>query len=144
MLWHHWPTLGALGALWVSGGSTPAAIAPELVATGLAIEYNEALWAALQLWRPTWLQKLHVLVRTSVFPPLLIADVLTYTRIMRRGVARLLSTSSTTDGSTRVGIVKRLLIVQFVVAMAIDHAKNFHGCLRLCEKLLKGKFKVKQ
>ena len=153
VLWHHWPTIAALGAIWITGACSPAAAAGELLATGLLINYNEALWAFMSLYRPPWLQRLQVLIRTSVFPALLLADVCAYVRVTHAEVRWLVTHSDPAHPATprlRVsgippwtGSVARLVIVQLVLAMFLDHAKNFRGSLRLCLKLMQGKFKLR-
>lgn len=138
VLWHHWPTIGALGLLFAFGGagSTPARVAPEALAVGLLIHYNEALFVvcgAGPAARPAWVQRLHLVARNTVFPLLLAADALTYTRVMGGELCAL------RDGAG--GSTARLLIVQFVLAMAFDHAKNYRAVLRLAWKMCCGQWR---
>ena len=130
---HHMLVIGALSATWASGLS-PAHVAPELLAVGLWIEYNESLWALLSLWRPPWLQRAQVLVRASVFPPLLVADLVTYTK------AVLAELTAWVEG--RPWSPMKLALLQVVLLMAHGHYKALFGSARLCAKLARGQFRI--
>ena len=140
---HHWPTILAIACSRVAGISLGER-APWLFATGLAIQYNESSWNLLQLYRPPWAQRSHVFLRATMYPLLIMADIVTYWSIHQAELAKWSAGAGAGAGNDKQEVnVPALCITQFMLPMMYQHANNFYAALRLVDKLRRGKFKVK-
>merc|ERR1711871_1348913 len=138
---HHWPTLVAVACMRLTRLS-PGECAPWLFAAGLAIQYNEAMWNLLALYRPPWLQRIDVFIRASVYPPLLAADAVTYMGTLSEELAVWADGEGARARALGAGWAPRqslakLFIVQLMLPMMYQHVCNFSSALRLIGKLQK-------